>query len=329
MHVSLKHARRVVLGVAMGALLLAAAPGSGQADIFQICVSPKHQRVVLPIGGTCSSPNRAITWDSNGVVGPSGPLGPKGMQGPQGPTGTAGAMGPQGPVGPGGAIGPVGNVGATGPEGPAGEMGSQGPEGPTGPTGATGPTGPTGAPGVNGVNGTQFYTLGGGDLGSNVELLFGYQSVLGGSGAASGGNPFCTTNAEPNPTCSNSPIYYGPGNGADTQLESIAVPIDASTVTQLWVQTKNVPGPGQSYTFQLCINSDCTSSKVACSIVLPTSTECNDLVDTQKYQPGDTIALKGTATEGAAATEVSWMVVVHQTGGDLPTPTATPTPGAP
>src|ERR1700722_1110521 len=52
MHVSLKHARRVVLGVAVGALLLAAAPGSGQADIIQICVSPKGQRVVLPLGGT-------------------------------------------------------------------------------------------------------------------------------------------------------------------------------------------------------------------------------------------------------------------------------------
>ena len=34
MHVSLKHARRVALGVAMGALLLAAVPGSGQADIL-------------------------------------------------------------------------------------------------------------------------------------------------------------------------------------------------------------------------------------------------------------------------------------------------------
>jgi len=319
MHVSLKHARRVVLGVAVGALLLAAAPGSGQADIIQICVSPKHQRVVLPLGGTCSSPNRAITWDSNGVVGPSGPQGPKGMQGPQGPTGTAGQMGPQGPVGPAGAIGPVGNVGATGPLGPAGEMGSQGPEGPTGPTGPTGATGPSGVPGING---TQFYTLGGGDLGSNVELLFGYQSVLGGSGAASGGNPFCMTNGVPNPTCSNSPIYYGPGNGADNQLESVAVPIDASTVTQLWVQTKNVAGPGQSYTFQLCINSDCWSSPVRCTINLPTETECNDLVDIQKYNPGDTIALKGTATEGAAATEVSWMAVVHQTGGDIPTPPA-------
>jgi hypothetical protein len=179
MHVLLKHARRVALSVAVGALLLAAARGSGQADILQLCISPHSQKVVLPLGGACNKPNRLITWDSNGVEGPSGPLGPKGMQGPQGPTGTAGQSGPQGPVGPAGAIGMAGNVGATGPIGPAGEMGQQGPQGPTGPTGATGPTGSTGAPGVNG---TQFYTLGGGDLGSNVELLFGYTSVLGGRG---------------------------------------------------------------------------------------------------------------------------------------------------
>jgi len=176
-------------------------------------------------------------------------------------------------------------------------MGQEGPQGPTGPTGATGPTGPTGAPGLNG---TQFYTLGGGDLGSNVELLFGYKSVL--SGSASG----------------TSPIYYGPGNGADTILESEAVPIDASTVTQLWVQTKNAPGPGQSYSFQLCINSDCWSPAVSCTINLPSLTECNDLLDSQKFKAGDTIALMGTASDGAAPTEVSWMVVLHQTGGDIP-----------
>jgi len=130
-------------------------------------------------------------------------------------------------------------------------MGSEGSEGPTGPTGATGPTGPSGVPGING---TQFYTLGGGDLGSNVELLFGYTSVLAGSSSPVG----------------TSPIYYGPGNGADTQLESEAVPIDASTVTQLWVQTKSAPGAGQSYTFQLCINSDCTTPTVTCSVTVPT-----------------------------------------------------------
>jgi Collagen triple helix repeat (20 copies) len=297
MHVLLKHARRLTLGVAVGALLLAAAPGSGRADILSLCISPKGQTVVLPLSGSCSKPNRQITWDSNGVEGPSGPQGPKGMQGPQGPTGTAGQMGPQGPVGPAGAIGMAGNVGTTGPIGPAGQMGQQGPQGPTGPTGATGPTGPTGAPGVNG---TQFYTLGGGDLGSNVELLFGYDGVLSGSGS-------------PGTT----PVYYGPGNGADAILESEAVPIDASTVTQLWVQTKQAPGPGESYTFQLCINSDCSTPAVTCSINLPNLTECNDLIHSQKYSAGDTIALKGTASDGAARTEVSWMVVVHQTGGDV------------
>jgi len=295
MHVLLKHARRVALGVAMGALFLAAAPGSSKAAILTLCISPGKLKVVST-SGTCSAPNRAITWDSTGVVGPSGPLGPKGMQGPQGPTGTAGQMGPQGPVGPAGAIGMPGNVGATGPIGLAGQMGQEGPQGPTGPTGATGPTGPTGS---SGVNGTQFYTLGGGDLGSNVELLFGYQSVL--SGSASG----------------TSPIYYGPGNGADTILESEAVPIDASTVTQLWVQTKTAPGPGQAYSFQLCINKDCFTPDVFCTINLPNLTECNDLIDSQKYQAGDTLTLMGTASDGAAPTEVTWMVVVKQAGGDI------------
>ncbi len=135
---------------------------------------------------------------------------------------------------------------------------------------------------------------------------------------------FSTALAGASSVVGTSPIFYGPGNGADTQLESEAVPIDASTVTQLWVQTKNVPGPGQSYTFQLCIDSDCTTPPVTCSISLPGLTECNDLSHSQKYEPGDTIALKATATEGAAPTEVSWMVVVHQSGGDLPTPTPTP-----
>jgi len=310
MHVSFRHARRMVLGAALGALLLAAAPGTGQAQILSICVSPKGQNVVLPLGGTCNSPNRQLTWDSAGVTGPTGPQGPAGTQGPAGATGPMGQPGPEGPAGPAGSIGPVGDVGATGPIGPAGEVGSQGPQGPTGPTGATGPTGPNGASGVNGTNGVQFYTLQGGDLGSNAELLFGYTSVLGGPDAPSGGNPSCTSG-----TCSNSPIYYGPGNGADTQIESEAVPIDASTATQLYVQTTNAPGPGQSYTFQLCINSNCTYSPVTCTIDLPTLTRCSDLTDYQSFKPGDTIALMGTATSGAAPTEVKWLVVMHQTGG--------------
>jgi len=201
-----------------------------------------------------------------------------------------------------GCSGDRGDTGATGPAGSAGPAGAAGPAGPAGPTGPTGATGPTGYAGVDGTNGVQFYTLGGGDLGTNAQLLFGagFAGILSGSSAVG-----------------TSPIYYGPGNGSDTILESEAVPLDASTVTQLWVQTKNVPGPGHTYTFQLCINSECNSN-VTCTIDLPNLTSCNDTMDYQHYSPGDTIALKGTADDGAAPTDVSWSVVVHQTGGDIP-----------
>jgi Collagen triple helix repeat (20 copies) len=304
MHVLLRHARRVMLGVAMGALFLAAAPGTGRAQLVTLCYAP-HTRKIVNVDGVCSPPNRAITWNVDGVTGQRGQQGPAGEQGPAGPTGPRGETGPQGPAGPAGAVGLLGGTGATGPEGPAGELGAQGLQGPTGATGPTGVTGPTGYDGEAGTNGVQFYTLGGGDLGTNVELLFGtgFAGILAGEGSSVG----------------TSPIYYGPGNGADTILESEAVPIDASTVTQLWVQTKNVPGPGHRYTFQLCINSVCDSN-VTCTIDLPNLTECSDLKDYQHYNPGDTIALEGTADEGAAPTDVSWMVVLHQTGGDIPVP---------
>ncbi len=303
MHVLLRHARRVMFGVAMGALFLAAAPATSRAQLVTLCYAP-HTRKIVNVDGVCSPPNRAITWNVLGVTGSRGQQGPAGEQGPAGPTGPLGSVGPQGPAGPAGAVGPVGNTGATGPEGPAGEVGAEGLQGPTGPTGPTGVTGPTGYTGEAGTNGVQYYTLGGGDLGTNVQLLFG----PGFAGILSGTSGIGT-----------SPIYYGPGNGSDTIMESEAVPIDASTVTQLWVQTKNVPGAGHHYTFQLCVNSVCASN-VTCTIDLPTLTECNDLKDYQHYNPGDTIELEGTADDGAAPTDVSWMVVLHQTGGDVVEP---------
>ena len=108
------------------------------------------------------------------------------------------------------------------------------------------------------------------------------------------------------------PIFYGPGNGADIGLEQVAVPIANGTVTQLCVQTKNVAGPGNSYTFTLCHNSNC-STPVTCTISLPTLTECNDLTHTVDYAEGDTLALMGVASTVANPTEVSWSVVVKQT----------------
>jgi Collagen triple helix repeat (20 copies) len=305
MRVSFRHARRVTLGVALGALFLAAVPGAGQADFISICISPKHQNIIAVNGdaSTCRPPNRLITWDDAGVVGPTGAPGPEGAQGPAGPTGAMGPAGPQGPVGPAGAIGQPGLVGATGPAGLAGAMGPEGPQGPTGPTGATGPVGPSGTPGTNG---TQSFLLVGGDLGLRVQFhnffSFGNKFLLGGSG--SGGAPIPGTPV----------IFYGPGNGADNMIQSETVPIDAGTASQLYVETGFAPGAGNQYTFSLCINHDC-STEVACSINLPTATECSDTDPTHTvvYNAGDDIALRGAASSGANVTSVKWSVVITQT----------------
>jgi len=138
--------------------------------------------------------------------------------------------------------------------------------------------------------------LAGCDLGSSVQTLDSNEGLLSGL---------------------NQPLYYGPGNGVDNILESMAVPIDFGTASKLYVQTKQVAGPGQTYTFVLCKNSVCDPNGVTCTINLPNLTECSDLIHTLDYAPGDTIALKGTASLSAAPTEVSWSVVITQTA---PTP---------
>ena len=301
MHLSLRYARRALLGAATGALLLAALPGAGHADTFTLCVSQKGK--ILSVNSGCSQAARQITWDSNGVTGPTGPQGPAGLQGLPGGTGAAGPQGPQGPVGPTGAIGVAGATGDTGVKGPNGDEGPQGPQGLQGPPGPQGPTGPQGNPGHNG---TQSFIMAGGDLGDQVQthnLVSFLLDLRLGSGAPLG-TPI---------------LYYGPGNGVDNILESEAVPVDFGTVTQLWVQTKNGPGPGESYTFVLCKNSVCDPklNLVTCTINLPNLTECNDTIDRLDFAAGDTIALKGLASNGANPTHVSWSVVFTQTAPHL------------
>ena len=183
-------------------------------------------------------------------------------------------MGPQGPVGPAGAIGPVGNVGATGPMGPAGEMGQQGPEGADRADRSNWSDGTDWSLGVNGDQRHPVLHPRRWRPGQQRRTAIWLPERIGRPYGPTGCNPYCTTD-----TCSNSPIYYGPGNGADTQLESEAVPIDASTVTQLWVQTKNVPGPGESlYSSSSASTAIATHRRSACKIDLPNLTECNDLV---------------------------------------------------
>ena len=313
MHVSLRHARRVIFGAALGALLLAVMPGTGQAQscsggICEICISPKHQTVNVHGGSACKAPNRYFQWLQAGVTGPTGPMGIMGLEGLQGPTGPSGPTGPQGPVGPGGAVGPTGPTGATGPVGLAGETGQQGPQGLQG---ATGPTGPTGPSGVNGVSGTQGFLLVGGNLGATVQ---GYNT-------STFFNVFLLGNSSSSPP-GNSPLYYGPGNGVDAIVDTEAVPIDAGTASQLFVQASGIPGDGQSYTFDLLINGNPTP--VTCTIGLPPNpavTQCSDLVDTQAYNAGDTIELEGTASCCSNPANVMWSVVITQTNPvSLPIP---------
>src|ERR1700688_1172831 len=90
MHLSVRYARRALLGAAAGALFLAVLPGIGHAgvscDTLSLCISP-HGRIDS-VNSSCSPADRLITWDSCGVTGPTGP------QGPQGPAGSSGDTGP-------------------------------------------------------------------------------------------------------------------------------------------------------------------------------------------------------------------------------------------
>ncbi len=168
---------------------------------------------------------------------------------------------------------------------------------------------------MNGTNGTQSFLLTGGDLGFKVQAYNHF--VL--------GNDFLLGNSSTIPV-GNSPLYYGPGNGVDQILESETVPIDAGTASHLYVETANRSRtPVRIYKFTLCINSNCNTG-VTCTINLPTATECNDLVDTQAYNAGDDIALRGDADVLARRpTNVKWSVVYTLTTPP-PTPTPTPTP---
>ncbi len=188
----------------------------------------------------------------------------------------------------------------------------QGVQGPSGPTGALG------AAGTNGTNGTQSFLLTGGDLGFAVQAYNFFSSE--------GSNQFLlgdNTGASCPLPVGYTPLYYGPGNGVDSILESETVPIDQAVASHLYVETAVAPGAGNSYTFNLCINTNCNTG-VTCTINLATATECNDLVDTQAYNQGDDIALEGIASTGAYATNVKWSVVLTQTTPPSPTPTATP-----
>jgi len=91
---------------------------------------------VVAAGDACKNSEEALSWNQQGVPGPTGNPGPTGAQGPVGAQGLSGADGRDGSDG---ADGTAGAPGATGPAGPAGADGQAGPAGPAGPAGAVAP----------------------------------------------------------------------------------------------------------------------------------------------------------------------------------------------
>ena len=60
MHVLLRHARRVMLCAAAGALLLAGVAHAGGEEVLTICIGAKTKKIIS-VNGSCTTPNRAIT----------------------------------------------------------------------------------------------------------------------------------------------------------------------------------------------------------------------------------------------------------------------------
>jgi hypothetical protein len=267
MRSNFRRALRLTFAGAAGGLLCLAIPASGHASTITLCLN--RRGVIKGINVACQPPLVTLTWDGNGIQGPQGPSGPQGPIGPVGIQGAQGPTGAQGPVGPAGAAGAAGAVGPTGPTGDTGPTGAQGLIGNTGLKGPTGDPGPQGLTGLNGPNGTNIQVLTGGNLGADTAID--HSNQLGGDQA----------------------LYLGPGNGADTSLASVAVPVSAGTLKHLLIRTDMNPGSSgpttNSYTFSVCVNATCTTG-LTCVITDP-NTSCSDTTDVVSVNDGDLFSI--------------------------------------
>ncbi|MGB6554984.1 MAG: hypothetical protein WBE78_15955 [Candidatus Binataceae bacterium] len=322
----LKYAWRTLATASGAAMLMIAMPAAGNAQISQtpitICITARG--FIGGIDVPCRSNELGLSWNRPGTAGGTGAAGP---QGPQGVTGAPGVVGAQGAVGPAGATGaagpagltglpgatgPVGPVGATGAQGPtglagptgvAGVVGNQGPVGaigPTGPAGIVGPTGPIGLQGPVGDPGPQGATgpagIAGiqGVAGDNTSILAG-----GNLGQTIGAARAIQFSANRNVT----PLFLGPGDGASfTSQNSVSVPVQAGTLSNLNVTLDHAPGslanPTFGYVVTVCDNSVCGGP--TCEIA-GISTACI-APGTQGYTTGDSMTLKVTSVTGSETT---------------------------
>jgi hypothetical protein len=86
---------------------VAAAASSGGGAVIHACANKRTGvlRIITPgrkgSAGRCAKSERALSWNTQGIRGPTGPAGATGAQGPQGVPGPAGGKGSQGNPGPG------------------------------------------------------------------------------------------------------------------------------------------------------------------------------------------------------------------------------------
>jgi hypothetical protein len=280
MEIRVKYAWRWLVGASAAAMLIAIISPVANADtgLITLCISRKGKIVGVDLP-FCQPHNFRLAWNIPGAAGPQGPNGPTG---PTGPTGAAGPTGSQGPLGIGGVMGPMGVTGLTGPEGAQGVTGLAGPIGNTEPTGSVGPVGATG---VTGVSGDFITTLTGGTLGNDIGAAAGIQLTAA--------------------VILSDPIWMAPGNGADTIQSTIAVPTPGGCASHLQVSLDEDPGPGNSYSFFVCVQGDC-ATPLTCAISNNTST-CFDDTHSVSYAPGDSLSVLAYTPLGTPATlDVGW-----------------------
>lgn len=65
------------------------------AQVINACANKKTGKLFLvAVPGDCKKNQTPVSWNAQGLPGPSGPTGPSGLTGPTGPTGVTGPTGP-------------------------------------------------------------------------------------------------------------------------------------------------------------------------------------------------------------------------------------------
>ena len=132
-------------------------------------------------------------------------------------------------------------------------------------------------------------------------------------------------------------IFLGPGDGADPEQDTVAVPMPAGTLHDLWISTDSGPGAGECYVFAVCVGATSSLNPLAldgcmlpASLSFPPSPSappyfycstcdnsgaatCNDATDTAPVLDGNMFSVEAVSSSGAGVADVSWSIKFDQT----------------